>query len=244
MDTILLITIIIVLIASITQGATGFGFSLLSAPLLVIMYDPALVVPVVVITSSVILAGVMIETFKHIHLRRITPLIISSIVGIPFGSYLLRVADPGILKICIGLIVVVFAVALLAGFKRPVRRESLLFFPVGFVSGVLNSSTSMSGPPVILFFSNQDEDKQTFRANLVAFFLISNLIAIGYFFYDGVLTTEVWNLAWPLMITAVVGTIGGMAVARYLSEKLFKRIVLFIVCGAGVVGMLSGFGFL
>ena len=57
----------------------------------------------------------------------------------------------------------------------------------------------MSGPPVILFLSNQGVDKNTFRANLSFYFLILIIATAGVFFAGGLLTREIVGLSFFLV---------------------------------------------
>jgi len=47
----------------------------------------------------------------------------------------------------------------------------------GFFSGLLNTSTSMSGPPVLILLAGQGLPKDQFRRTLVSFFFVSGLVA-------------------------------------------------------------------
>ena len=151
------------LLAGLVQGLTGFGLALVSVSILINFLSPKLVVPTVVILSIFTNIIILFEARKWVDLRRIWPLMMAGIVGMPLGTYLLVVLDASILKVFIGAVIALFAIAFLMGFKKQIRNEKLAFAPVGFISGLLQGSTSLSGPPIILFFVNQGVEKQVFR---------------------------------------------------------------------------------
>jgi len=167
---------------------------------------------------------------------------IAGIAGIPIGTYLLINLDADILKIFIGSVIIPFAIASLMGFKRQIKNEKLAFAPVGLTSGLLQASTTLSGPPVILFFVNQGLEKQTFRANLVAYFLVLGLATIPAFLLGGILTTAVINYAIWFLPATVLGAITGIKLAHKVKEKLFRNIALVIVTTAGLLSIVSGLG--
>ncbi len=240
--TVVLIGGIIIFLAGLTQGVTGFGFALVSAPVLVIFFSPKVVVPVVVTYGVLISLVILIECRRWLDLSRIWPLMISGLAGIPVGVYLLAVLEAGTLKVLIGSVITLFAVAILTGFQKPIENERLAFGPVGFISGVLGGSTSMGGPPAVLFFANQGVEKQTFRANLVAYFLVLSIGAIIAFIYNGLMTSKVVHYTIIFLPAMILGGLSGIRVANKVEEELFRRIVLFVVIIAGLISIASGLG--
>ena len=230
--------------SSIIQGLTGFGFALVSVPIMMFILSPKEVVPIVVIHGLVINLIILFEARKWVNLKRIWPLMIAGAAGIPIGTYLLVALDATILKIFIGSVIIPFAIASLAGFKKAIRSEKLAFAPVGITSGLLASSTSLSGPPVILFFVNQGIEKQNFRANLVAYFMVLSLVATLAFVIGGVITTAVINYALWFLPSTILGAMIGIKLAPKVSEKLFRNFALIIVIIAGLLSVLSGIGIL
>ena len=236
--------LLVIFLSSIIQGLTGFGFALVSVPIMMFILSPKVVVPIVIIHSLVINLIILFEARKWVNLKRIWPLMIAGAAGIPIGTYLLVALDASILKIFIGSVIIPFAITSLAGFKKAIRSEKLAFAPVGITSGLLASSTSLSGPPVILFFVNQGIEKEIFRANLVAYFTVLSLAAILAFVIGGVITTTVINYTLWLLPAAILGAMTGIKLTPKVSENIFRIIALVIVIIAGLLSILSGIGIL
>jgi uncharacterized membrane protein YfcA len=168
----------VIALASLTQGLTGFGFALVSIPLLLLFLPARSAVPLVLVESIVTNAAVLWSARKAVDLRLVWPLLLAGALGVPLGTRILLYLDAGALKSLIGAVIVVAGLAFLLGFHRPIRRQRLACVPIGFASGLLNGSTGMSGPPVVLFLANQEVAKETFRASLVAYFAALNLITV------------------------------------------------------------------
>lgn len=232
------------LLAGLIQGLTGFGLALVSVSILINFLSPKLVVPTVVILSIFTNIIILFEARKWVDLRRIWPLMMAGIVGMPLGTYLLVVLDASILKVFIGAVIALFAIAFLMGFKKQISNEKLAFAPVGFISGLLQGSTSLSGPPVILFFVNQGVEKQVFRANLVAYFTVLSLATIPVFVLGGIITKEVINHVLWFLPAMIIGVIAGIKLAHKVDEKLFRNLALIIVTIAGLLSIASGLGIL
>jgi len=192
--------------------------------------------------AILIVIVILYEARKWVDLKRIWPLMIAGIVGMPFGTYLLIFLKASTLKVLIGSVIVLFALALLKGFKRKIKSEKLAFAPVGFISGLLAGSTMMGGPPVILFFTNQGLNKNVFRANIVCYFATLSLATIPAYVAGGLITKEVIKYAILLLPAMICGGITGIKLAHIVQEQLFKKIVLIILIVAGLMSIVSGFG--
>ncbi len=236
--------IIVVFLGGLTQILTGFGFGLVTVPILVIFLVPQLVFLIVLRTSMLLTFYLLIETRRWLELKRILVLMAAGVAGLPFGIIILKQLDAGILRVFIGVIIVLFGLAFLSGYRREIRNEKLASVLIGFVSGLLSGSTSLSGPPVILFFTNQGLKKQTFRANIVAYFTVLSLVTLPAFIFSGLITPEVLKFTLWFLPAMILGALLGVRLAPRVKEVLFRRIALIIVVIAGFISILSGSGIL
>lgn len=230
--------------AGLTQGLTGFGFALVSVPILSIILPPKIVIPTALIYGTILNLIILINTRKWVNIKKIWPLLVFGISGVPLGTYILLIFDVKILKIFIGTAIIAFAIILFKGFRKRIQKEKMLFAPVGFISGLLNGSITMSGPPVVLFFTNQGLAKNVFRANLVTYFFALNLATIPAFIIGDLITLDVLKLAVFLLPALFLGVIAGIRLVDRVKEGLFRRITLIIVILAGAFLIISGSGIL
>lgn len=240
--TVLIAGFSVIFLAGMTQGLTGFGFALVAVPILIIFLPPKIVVPVVLIHSALINMFILFKVREWVDLKRIVPLMIAGVAATPIGTYLLIILDVNLLKILIGTVIALSAVALLRGFRMEIKNERLAFGPVGFISGILNGTTQMSGPPVILFFTNQGVQKEVFRANLVAYFMVLNVATVPSAVLGGLITGSVINYALLFLPAMILGAIVGMILAHKVEEELFRKLALNIVTVAGLFSIVTGFG--
>lgn len=237
------VSILIILFAATVAGLGGFGFSLISAPLLVIFIPSREVVPIIILLSIFLNLVLFLRTRKDFQPRRIWPLMVGGAIGIPFGTCLLLVADPTLIKFVIGLLIMIFGFALLFEVRKKIEGEKRALGPIGLVSGILNGSVSMSGPPVILLFQNQRFKKDEFRANLIGYFFVLNIITLPIFLVAGLMTEEVVLTATTLVPGMVFGSLVGCFLAKNIDNKSFRRLTLVIVICAGMVSITTGLGF-
>ncbi len=234
--------IIIILIGALIQGLAGFGFSQFAIPLLVLFIASGELIPIMVFLSLFLNILMISDLRKEVNIRRIWPLMAGGIFGIPLGTYLLMVADANHLKILIGALIFVFGLAQLLEIKKQLEEERFAMLPIGFTGGVLQGSVSMSGPPLILFFSNQGFTKQQFRASLIAFFLFMNIATLPIYLLAGLWTPSVMSTSIMLLPGLVVGTLIGARFSRKVPEAKFKNFVLILVMVFGCMSIASGLG--
>ena len=222
------------------QGATGFGFVIVAAPVLTIYLAPTLAVPVLVVEGFVLSLLLLSRVWRDARPKRVALLMVFGVGFIPLGTLLLVRLDEDLIKIALGTVVGVTALAMLAGFQRTARNERVASIPVGAASGLLMGSTGLAGAPVILFFANQGVDPRQFRANITVYLVVVGLTALPSFLVGGVLTAEVGKLSAALLAPSVGGLLTGIWLARRVSTVLFRRIALVVVLGSGATAIITG----
>ena len=236
--TLLLVTTL--LLAGFVQGIAGFGSGLIAIPVFVLFVDPRVLIPAALVQGLLMNGALAFGARAHIQPRRIGPILAGAVVGLPFGTALLLALSADLLKIAIGAATVTFGLLLISGRRLRAMQGWWLGIPVGALSGLLNGSISLSGPPVILFFANQGAMKDNFRANLVTYFLGLNIITLALFGVLGLMTREVLLLAAWTLPPALAGVYLGARASKRVKETTFKKLALLLVTSAGAISMISG----
>ncbi|MCK5038664.1 MAG: sulfite exporter TauE/SafE family protein [Thermoplasmata archaeon] len=237
---IIIIAIIMLFFAGLVQGLAGFGFSMVSIPILIIIIEPQLLTPTIIIHSVIINIFLFIKVRKDVQLGRIWPLVLAAIAGIPIGTWLLTTVDSDILRLFVGLFIMLIGLAYIKNFRIEIKNERLAFLPVGFISGILNGSITLSGPPVVLTLTNQGVEKKTFRANMIAYFMLLNLATLPFHFARGLFTDVCINLSFMLLPGMILGAFIGTMLVKKVDEKNFKKMVLVMVTVSGLISMTTG----
>ncbi|MHB1415222.1 MAG: sulfite exporter TauE/SafE family protein [Chloroflexota bacterium] len=227
-------------LATMALAMTGFGFNLVLVPLLSLIYDPKATVVLALILGLVVKAPLFAQSYKLVQPRVIAPLTLASFVGSIGGARLILYADPALLRVIIGATVVFGCIPLLLNRRWQLKQTGPATAVVGLVSGVLASSTSMSGPPVILFGVNQAWPKETFRANLIGFFVFSDAFALALLIASGLFTQEMLTNTVLVLPAVAVGVLLGNAAFKRFSVGVFYRVVVLSVIVTGALGAYGG----
>ena len=231
----MIIAAVVVLLAGFVRAISGFGFALVTAPLLLFIFDPQSVVVINVILGVLTGALLLLHTRHHIDVKRVLLMCSGSIFGIPIGVYLLSSLDPTVLKLVIAILIIPFSIILLLGHSHQFRRDNLGCGISGFVSGLVGSSTSFSGPPVVLFLLNQGLVKERFIGTLTAYFLFTGVASVSAFSFIGMVTIDLLIKVAILLPTAVLGFYIGLKVQPKIDAILFRKIVTSIISLAALV---------
>lgn len=234
-----LVTGSIVLMAALVQGLTGFGFALVSVPVLMLVQEPKSVVVTVLLLSTVMNCVMLIQSWRHLTLREALPLTIGSVLGVPIGSYLLVMMSPSTLKLMVAILALLFCVPLLLGYSRGFRHPVAASLVVGGVSGALHSSTGMGGPPVVLFMNNQGIPKQRFRSILVIRSLATSSFSVIALVPSGLLTPEIGNRVLLVIPLLLLGWAVGSRLLRVVRQELFRKVTIAVIVATAVSGIVS-----
>ena len=178
----------IVFVAAMVQVLSGFGFGLMTVPLmsLVITTREAVVVST--------LLGVGLSSWQAWHQRAdaVRPLVVrmtaAAYVGMPFGLWVFVAVDDHTLRLLLG-ISVLASVVLLARRINLHHVGPTLDVTAGFLSGVLNTSLSTNGPPLVFVLQARQLEPPAFRGTISQVFAWSNVVGLTLFVVAGKVTS-------------------------------------------------------
>ncbi|CAM8625469.1 COG0730 Predicted permeases [Acidimicrobiia bacterium] len=229
-----------VLVAAGVQGTTGFGFALLSVPLMSLFIEPE---QAVVISASLGLLASAVQAWSERHhgdRPTIIRMLIGAAIGSPFGLLVFVVASPSQLRFILAGVIIVFLILNLRGLtlKQGGRTVDL---GAGAISGVLNTSLSTNGPPLVMALHARHLPPQQFRGTLAAVFAGSGLLTVLLFAGAGKYSADI-GLA--LVISLPTLAIGYLLAARFrqrIRPDHFRNIVTWLLFATAVLATLSAF---
>lgn len=233
--------IVTIFLAAMVQGMTGFGFSLVAIPILAIVMPLRMLVPILVVCSLALNILIFSQINGKLHLKRIAVMLIVGAFSTPLGVQLLTIMDEKILKAIVGLLVIFSALFMMKGVKIHLTNKHVVYALTGFLSGVLNGSVSLSGPPVVLMLVNEGEEKNDFKKNISAYFLSLNILTIPSFFMMGLMDANVLKMSTVAIAILLIGASIGIKIGEKIEEGHFKRIVLMMIMAMGFMTLVSIF---
>lgn len=230
--------ILLAAVAACIQALSGFGFSLFIVPFLAILIGPK---DTVVLANflSVMVNLVQFPRLRHsIERRTAAVLTVGSFAGMPIGLAVLLLVDPTALKVIIAVAVIVFTLLIMRGLRIH-AGGALGDLATGFASGVLNTSTSMSGPPIVLYLTGKGLSPAYFRGTINAFFLVTAIGAVTLLIASGSVKPWVAGAFLLAMPAAEAGRIIGNRLFDRIDEVRFRRLVYAILLTSATVALVS-----
>jgi uncharacterized protein len=222
------------------QSATGFGFSLVAAPMLFAALGPQEAVgTLLVLSTEVGLLTLATEGRRPQPLGREAIVLLAwAVPGAIVGVALLRALDATALQVAVTVGVLA---TLLARRLGPAAHPRRRWAPVaGFASGALTTSTQTSGPPLLLYLLGRGAQPGRIRDTLtVCFLCLSGIGALA-------LAATVTSGAVPdpavlaaLVPLVVAGHVGGRPVFARLARGAYEPVVTAVLLVSVAVGLLS-----
>lgn len=226
----LLALVVVSFVAALVQGTIGFGFSMLSVPLLSLI-DPRLA-PVPQIVVSVFLSGlVFMREREHADLRGGVWVFVGQLPGALLGLAVLSRVSASTLDLVIGAIVLFAVLSVARGYA--IRRTPLTKFLAGMASAASALLSSIGGPPLALVYHGVRGPE--FRATLAMVFVVGSTLAVVSRGFAGEMVARDLALAVWGFFPMLMGVYLSKFLAARLEGQLFRVAVLVLVALTGAM---------
>jgi len=228
----------VVWLAATLQGVTGFGFMMLCLPLLVLQYPAKVVVPGTILIYLPLGAAQALQSRRDIQWPTLVQIAVGAVTTLPLGAWALRDADTLTMQRAIGALMVGLALLLQVSPGPPLRREGLARVGAGVLSGLLASSTAVSGPPVVLLGLKQRWGAARFRATLLTYFLIISLACLPFHWRMSLLNADSLRLALAGTPGMVLGFLSATWARGRVRPEGFRWLAVGLVMAGGAAAIL------
>lgn len=232
----LVVVAVAIFVAAFTQVIAGFGFGLLAMPIMTL----AIPVEQAVVVSTML--GMVSTSWMGWHLRAdmirdlAKRLTLAALVGMPLGLWILNVVSDRALRLALGCSVLI-ATALLVRRINLAHVGPLMDVGLGFISGVLNTSLSTNGPPLVFDLQARQLKPAQFRATIAAVFAFSNVVALTLFIGGGKVTNDGLHVALIALPVWALGQGVGWPIRKHVDGERFRVMVLVLLSIAGTTAI-------
>ena len=225
-------------LAAFLQSLVGFGFALLAVPLLVLVIPPKTAVVVVFLLGAIASLLTVRSARGSIDAAEARRLSIGAVLAMPLGVVLLLNASSLVLRLILGVLTIAAALWMLLASDeaKPVGPpRPFVAYGTGAISGVLNTSLSTNGPPLVVYLRTRGLDQATFRSTISVVFSISNAVGLAMLAVGGAIHSDAVRLAVLAVPIDLIGWVLGNAAAKRLAAHHFDRVVDGALLVSGVV---------
>lgn len=231
----ILLLILIGLIAGFVKGTSSFGSSLVAVPLLFRLGFNAAEVVTMMITVNIVLNLLLVNEHKKYYtfenVKTILPIIVGGILFTFVGLLLNDLLEDRVVQI-IAFGFILLAIVVKAGWLKMKWKDTpFSLFLVGMLSGTGNGIASIDGPPVVLYLTGVQADKERFKSTLSIHFFVMGIAGVLILLCRGNYNPEVLLSTLYLFVGLIIGLYTGIFFSRKINEQQFTKIVLVILVG-------------
>jgi uncharacterized membrane protein YfcA len=233
----LLVILVILFLATVIRTALGFGEALVAVPLLALVIPIDVAAPLAVLVSITVAIVIIAQDWRKVHLGAASWLVVFTLLGIPFGLWLLSNADANAIKAILALVLVAFSTYCLVSRAPMELKDDRCAWLFGWLAGVFGGAYGMNGPPLVVYGSLRRWTPEQFRATLQGYFVPASAAGMLGYWIAGKWTlavTEYYVVSLPVVALAIAL---GAWIQRRLKSHHFVTVVHvgLIVIGAALL---------
>jgi uncharacterized membrane protein YfcA len=234
-------------LAATVQSATGFGFSLISGPLVFAVIEPSAAVGLVLVLSQVVNLLVLFGERRRpqVDWGAVRLALVAAAPGLPLGAVAVRVLPATALRVAVAALVATVVADRIRLHRRGRRRGDggrPAALAAGFAVGALTTSTATNGPPLAIWLTARGLDPATLRDTVTVLFAIVDLVGVGVL--AGVVGTgrTFTHASWLLALVPVcaAGQLAGRRLFLRIPARHFEWVVLGLATAAAAASLASG----
>lgn len=234
-----LLLALIVLIASAVQSGTGFGFSILSTPFLLLLLEAHEAIQLNILLSLMLSLIMTLRTRREVDWGIFKRLLAGGLLGFIPGVLLFVYLDVRPLVGLAGFSILVSTLFLIFNFSlRPGKGKEII---TGSLSGILTGSIGVPGPPLLIYFAGTKIDKAVLRSTSLAYFSIIYLLSLLLQVYFYGFSNEIPQRVLISIPFLLMGIYIGQILFRRLHQQLFMKIMYGLLFFTGIYLLVSVF---
>ena len=231
----ILLTALALFLSAVIRQISGFGFALLSMPLITVIAGIRVATPLVAITGVTV--GLLMATvnWRQADRKGLLGLLLSALVGVPLGVLLFGYLPQEWVKRGLGAFLLAYSLYALIMPELPNLQNRPLTICAGFISGLLTGAFNTGGPPVVIYGTLQRWSPEEFRSTLQLFFLITSLFAVIGHGLAGLWTREIWWLYLWSLPALWLGLYLGDKINLLIPKRIFNRVIYGMLLVTGLL---------
>ena len=233
--------------AAVLNGMIGYGFTSTVTPIALLWVSNRVLNPALVLVELGVNSSLLVKERAEIRATwpRARGMLPGLVPGALLGAVALSLLAATPVKIAVYLVLLPLIGLQLWGVRRPIAREGAVGPAVGAGIGFTYALTTISGPPLAVFWRNQGLSPAQFRCAMAQVRVIESSLTIGAYAALGLFQPEALTLVPYLLLPVLAGVPLGVVALRRVARESFGIIVmaadgLFVSYGVGNVLESSG----
>lgn len=234
---VLLFAPIIVVLAYVIFGLSGFGSTVIAVPLLAHFFPLKFAIPMIVVLDCIGAISMGVRLRADVYKRELVPLLPFLLIGMLAGAYLLLKLPGEILLAGLGMFVLAYGVLYATGRHVHLRVGRWAVAPAGLFAGTTSSMFGVGGPIYVMYLSARGATPEQVRATMPVIFVFTTVVRIAIFAAAGLFTAQVLYTAAALLPVMLFGMWLGHRLHLNITREQLMRIIggLLVVSGISLL---------
>jgi uncharacterized protein len=235
----LIVVALVILLGYTVFGATGFGASPITIPVLAHVLPLTFVLPLAALLDLSSGLALGFHTRRQADTRELLTLIPFTLVGLTLGVTLLVRLPRNATVLALGLFVCVYALHVILGRRTPRRLSRAWAAPAGALGGIVGALFGMGGPPYVMYITGRIPDPTVQRATISQMVILNVGLRVVAFALAGLLLSRaLWIAVMFLLPVAWAGVWAGNRAHGSVPPAMMARMIgaaLFLTGAALIV---------
>jgi uncharacterized membrane protein YfcA len=220
---------LIFFLSALVTSFAGFGFAMISVPLLAILLPVKLAVALQFPYSMGLFVYQAWRYRDHFKWDYAKPFFGGTLIGLTIGAFLLNYLPEVLLKRVLAIIV---ALVVVANFSGASRRMSERFSKTpwlgricGLISGSFLGAYNVGAPPMVVYIRSVSHEPLVIKSFIATVFSIQFVILTGVYGATGMFTWSGLLTSAAFLPAVIVGALLGFRLFRYASNNSYRMAV-------------------
>lgn len=224
-------------LAGLVRGFTGFGTAMIFVPVGAQFLPAADVVFLMSATGIFSTAALFPAAWREADKSEVAALAIAAGVAVPFGLWLMALAEPVTLRWIVSGVIGATLLAVATGWRWSGRPGWPGRFAIGGAAGTIGGMTGLTGPVVIVFYLANARDLRKVRANTIMFLAALDAVIVANLVFGGLADTVTLRIAAVLCLPYLVTTLVGKALFDPRYERVYRTLSYSVIALAVAAGL-------
>lgn len=229
--------ILVISLAGIVRGFSGFGTALIFVPVAGIFLPPQTVIAVMALTGIASTAALIPRAWRQAARAEVGLLALAAMLTVPAGLWVMTILDQTTVRWIVAFIAGGTLTVLVAGWRFSGHVNLAGLLAIGGAAGVVGGMTGLTGPVVILFYLAGQSVAQRVRANTILFLAALDVVLVANLLFGRVIGWGEVALAITLAVPYFTTTMIGQALFDPKHEKLYRWVAYGVIALAVVSGL-------
>jgi uncharacterized protein len=219
----------IILVGALAHGAIGFGFPLISTPLIALLIDVKTAVLITLVPNiAVNVVSILRGGNWRASIGKHWPMPAWVVLGTLAGTQVLLVAPPELLQALLAAMIMVF---LLQDRIRQLdwswvsRRPRASGAAFGIVAGLFSGAVNVSAPPLVIYFMLLALPPIALTQILNLCFMAGKTVQAATLSLAGPGSLRLFTASLPLTVLAIAALSGGIQLQKRMSPAIYLKIL-------------------